>query len=134
MEDKKRLLLTGISGGIGCHFLAHIMHNTDWDVVGVDSFRHKGWSDRIKVMFDGHPDWVLRTKIITHDLVAPFSPLTKKKIGHIDYIISMASLSDVQASIENPVPFVHNNVALVLNLLEFAREVKPEAFIQISTD
>lgn len=134
MESKKRLLLTGISGGIGVHFLAHIMHNTDWDVLGVDSFRHKGWTDRIKVMFDSHPDWALRTKIITHDLVAPFSPLTKKKIGHIDYIISMASLSDVQASIEDPVPFIKNNVDLVINLLEYAREVKPEVFVQISTD
>lgn len=131
---KKKVLLTGVSGSIGCHFLAHIMHNTDWEVVGVDSFRHKGWSDRIKVMFDNHPDWVERTKIITHDLIAPFSELTKKKIGHIDYIISMASLSDVEASIIEPVPFIQNNVALVTNLLEYAREAKPEVFIQISTD
>lgn len=130
----KRLLLTGIGGSIGAHFLAHIMKNTDWDVVGVDSFRHKGWTDRVKVCFDDHPDWIPRTTIITHDITAPFSPLTKKKIGHIDYIISMASLSDVEASIQDPVPFIKNNVDLVINLLEYAREIKPEVFIQISTD
>ena len=134
MGNKKRLLLTGISGSIGVHFLAHIMSNTDWDIVGVDSFRHKGWTDRIKVMFDSHPDWVTRTHIITHDLIAPFSPLTKKKIGHIDYIINMASLSDVEASIIDPVPFIKNNVDLAINVLEYAREVKPQVFIQISTD
>ncbi len=130
----KRLLLTGIAGSIGIHTLAHLMRNTDWEVVGVDSFNHRGWSDRLSNHFKAHPEDVARTTIITHDLTAPFSELTKKKIGKIDYIISMASLSDVEASIQNPLQFFQNNTALVLNLLEYAREVKPETFIQISTD
>jgi dTDP-glucose 4,6-dehydratase len=130
----KKLLLTGVGGSIACHFLAHIFHNTDWDIVGTDSFRHKGWTDRVEAMLQAHPDWRKRLTVITHDLTAPFSPLTKKKIGHIDYIINMASLSDVEASIKDPVPFVQNNVSLVLNMLEYAREAKPEVFIQISTD
>lgn len=130
----KKLLLSGVAGGIGIHTLAHIMHNTDWEVIGIDSFRHKGWSDRLSITFSDHPDWIQRTTIITHDLTAPFSDLTKKKIGHVDYIINMASLSDVEASNIDPVPFVKNNIDLVLNMLEYAREVKPETFIQISTD
>lgn len=134
METKKRCLITGIGGSIAVHFLAHFMHNTDWEVVGIDSFRHKGWTDRVRVMCENHPDWLTRTTILTHDLTAPFSPLLRKKIGHIDYIISMASLSDVEASIVDPVPFVQNNVNLTLNMLEYAREIKPEVFIQISTD
>lgn len=130
----KRCLTTGIGGSIGCHFFSHIMHNTDWHVVGIDSFRHKGWCDRIREITKDHPEWLKRLTVITHDLNAPFSPLTKQLIGPIDYIISMASLSDVEASIKDPVPFVQNNVNLTLNMLEFAREVKPEVFIQISTD
>lgn len=131
---KKTLCLTGVSGSIGCHFLAHIMHNTDWDIVGVSSFRHKGWSDRINAMLDAHEDWKPRYKHITHDLVGPFSEMTKKKIGKVDYIINLASISDVQASIEDPVTTIQNNVWLVLNMLEYAREVKPEVFLQFSTD
>lgn len=141
----KRVLLTGAGGSISVHTLAHIFHNTDWHVVGTDSFRHKGWHDRIQVLLDNHPDWRERLTVVTHDLTSPFSPLEKKKIGYVDYIINMASLSDVQASIENPVPFIKNNVEISLNILEFAREiwgldeknhVPPEgtAFIQISTD
>lgn len=130
----KRVLLTGVGGSIAAHFLAHIFHNTDWEIVGIDSFRHKGWTDRIRVMLDSHPDWIPRLKVVTHDLTAPFSPLLIEKIGHIDYIINMASLSDVEASIQNPVPFVRNNIDLVLSVLEYAREAKPEVFIQISTD
>lgn len=130
----RRVLLTGIGGSIGIHTLSQIMKNTDWDVIGIDSFRHKGWCDRLANHFENHPQDVPRVKIITHDLTAPFSELTKKKIGHIDYIINMASLSDVEASIQEPVSFVMNNVSLVLHVLEYAREIKPRAFIQISTD
>ena len=130
----KNVLLTGIGGSIGIHLFAHIMHNTDWHVVGTDSFRHKGWTDRVNGMVLNHPDWVSRLTLITHDLTAPFSELTKKKIGQVDYIISMASLSDVEASIVDPVTFIRNNVELTVNLLEYAREVKPEVFIVFSTD
>lgn len=130
----KRLLLTGIGGSIGVHTLSQIMKHTDWEVVGTDSFRHRGFSDRLNQHFKVHPEDQKRVTIITHDLTAPFSEFTKKRIGHVDYIINMASLSDVEGSIQNPVEFIQNNVVLVLNMLEYAREVKPEAFIQISTD
>lgn len=130
----KRLLLTGIGGSIGIHTLSQIMKHTDWEVVGIDSFRHKGWCDRLETHFKNHPQDVSRVTIITHDLSAPFSELTQKRIGHIDYIINMASLSDVEASIQEPVSFCLNNVSLVLNMLQYARDVKPEVFIQISTD
>jgi len=130
----KRLILTGIGGSIGCHFLAHIFTNTNWHIVGIDSFRHKGWTDRVRAVTEDHPEWNERLTIITHDLVAPISPIMREKIGHIDYIINMASLSDVEASIQNPVPFIKNNIDIALTMLEYAREVKPEVFIQISTD
>lgn len=129
-----KVLLTGISGSIGAHFLAHIMHNTDWDVVGVSSFRHKGWSDRIVEVMRDHPDWSPRLTMITHDLTGPFSELTKKKIGHIDYVINLAALSDVEASIHDPVTFIQNNVWSTLNMLEYARGLTLKAFVQFSTD
>jgi len=130
----KRVLLTGPGGFIGSHCLAHIMHNTDWDVVGIDSFRHKGLTDRIVEVTKNHQDWLSRIKIFTHDLRAPISPMLEAKIGKIDYIISMASESHVDRSIDDAPYFIRNNIEIVLNLLEFARKVKPEVFIQISTD
>ena len=133
-NEMKRVCITGLSGSIGIHFLAHFLHNTDWHVVGIDSFRHKGYSDRLHQVIKTHPEWNDRWEVITHDLTAPISEMTKKKIGHIDYIINMASLSDVEASIKEPKYFIENNVALVTNMLEYAREIKPQFFIQISTD
>lgn len=132
--DKKRILITGFAGSIGCHVVAHIFTNTDWEIVGIDSFRHKGWIDRIKVILKDHPDWEDRLKVVIQDLIVPISPIAIKEIGYINYIINMASLSDVEVSIQDPVPFIQNNVSLALNMLEYARKVKPKAFIQISTD
>lgn len=131
---KTRVLLTGAGGNIGVHFIAHIMHNTDWDIVATDSFRHKGTFDRITEVCKDHPEWRDRISIVIHDLVAPFTDRELFDIGYITYVIHLASLSDVQDSIDNPVPFVKNNVDLELNILELARELKPLAFIQFSTD
>lgn len=130
----KRCLISGIGGSIAAHFLIHFMQETDWHVVGIDSFRHKGWTDRLNEIFKVNPEWKERVTVITHDLNAPISPIMAEKIGHIDYIIAMASLSDVEASIQNPVPFIQNNVNLTLNLLEYARVAQPSVFVQISTD
>lgn len=130
----KRVLLTGAGGSIGVHFIAHLMHNTDWELVCTDSFRHKGDFDRVTRVCRDHPDWPSRIQTIVHDLTTPFTHREIDIIGKIDYVINLASLSDVQGSIDDPVPFALNNTALVLNMLEYARVAKPAAFIQFSTD
>lgn len=131
---KTKVFLTGAGGAVGIHMLAHIFHNTDWDVVATDSFRHKGHSDRIAEMLKDHTDWRPRLEVITHDLNAPFTGREITKFGRITYIINLASLSDVQLSIDDPVPTVRNNVELMLNVLEIARLVKPKVFLHFSTD
>ncbi len=136
----KNVLLTGGGGFIGGHTFAHIMHNTDWHVTIIDSFRHKGKTDRITEMLESHPDWRERLAVITHDLKAPFSPQLIERIGPVNYIINMASESHVDRSITDPRDFIENNVHLTLTMLEYARvlalQLKSplEKFIQISTD
>lgn len=130
----KRVLLTGVGGAIGVHVLAHIMHETDWDVVGIDSFNHLGYFDRLTEVTKNHPDWLPRIQIIRHDLTAPFTPRQIKKLGLINHIINLASLSDVQGSIDDPVPFIRNNTELMLTMLELARQIEPEVFLHFSTD
>lgn len=131
---KVKCLVTGLGGSIGVHVLDHIMLNTDWDVIGIDSFRHKGYFDRISQTVEHNPEWIKRLKIIRHDLTTPISFRQVDDIGPVDYIINLASLADVWDSVANPVPFVRNNVELMLTMLEFARAVMPKAFIQFSTD
>jgi dTDP-glucose 4,6-dehydratase len=56
------------------------------------------------------------------------------RIGSIDYIVAMASESHVDRSITAPVPFVKNNVDVMLNTLELARKIKPGIVLHVSTD
>lgn len=130
----KKVLLTGGAGSIGIHFIVHIMKKTNWEIVVLDSFRHKGYKDRINRILKDNPEWTKRIKEIQTDLVCPINPEMKKEIGKIDYILHLAALSDVFFSVENPVYTVKNNVDSTLMMLEYAREVKPEIFVYYSTD
>jgi dTDP-glucose 4,6-dehydratase len=131
----KRLLLTGAGGFIGAHVLEHLLHETDWDITATDSFRHKGKTDRIRQVLENGPEqWRQRTSVVMHDLAAPVASQLAHKIGGVDYVIAMASLSHVDDSIAAPVPFVRNNTDIALSTLEYAREACPQALIWVSTD
>lgn len=141
----KRVLLTGASGFVGSHTLIHFLHNTDWQVVCPVSFRHEGKSDRIwEVLNRSHPEYLDRVTIIVHDLSAPFSDQTIDRMGEIDYIVNMASLSNVDESMKNPRDFFMNNANLMYTMVEYAKRVwdldginrPPEGkkFLHISTD
>ncbi len=130
----KTLLLTGGSGSIGIHVIAHTMQNTNWNIVLISSFHHKGYKDRLTRILKDNPEWASRIKEFEHNLACPISTELKKQIGHVNHIFHLAALSDVFFSIENPVYTIQNNVTTTLNVLEFARAVKPESFIYFSTD
>ena len=139
-QEVKHCVLSGAGGFVGSHVLRHIMANTDWTVTCICSWRHKGTPERIKsALMDSsgkrlNMDYAKRTKVITHDLESPLPERTKNRIGEVDYILNIASNSHVDRSIDNPVPFVSGNVNLSLTMLELARELKPEVFLQFSTD
>lgn len=132
-NKKTRVCLSGVSGFIGSHILSHILKNTDWEVIGIASWTHKGTPERIvdDKYYQEHKN---RVKIITHDLIAPLTERTLSEIGQVDYIINVASDSHVDRSITHPVELVKNNTSLVLHMLEAARVLKPKKFLQFSTD
>lgn len=129
-----RIFLSGAGGFVGHHFLEHFLVNTDWEIVVTDSFRHKGKTDRLVQVLDANPGSRERVTVVTHDLTTPFSSQLQARIGRVNHILAIASESHVDRSIENPVPFVENNVSVALQTLEFARKAQPQSFTLISTD
>jgi dTDP-glucose 4,6-dehydratase len=127
------VLLTGASGFVGSHVLRHLLANTDWEITCPVSFRHKGLPARVaSAVCD--TDWAERVNIVHWDMRAPADPLTLHQFETCDVIMNVASESHVDRSISNPVAFVQNNVSLALNVLEVARAVQPQVFLQMSTD
>jgi nucleoside-diphosphate-sugar epimerase len=68
----KRILLTGAGGFVGAHFVDHFLVNTDWEIIGIDSWVHKGVPERLldSKYYQENKD---RVTIYTHDLSAPLS-------------------------------------------------------------
>jgi len=127
-----KVLITGGAGFIGSHVVEHFLKNTDWDIVVLDKLNYaSNGYDRLRdiEVFDEK-----RVKIFTPDLQEPLSEGLVQEIGKVDCIINMASESHVDNSILNPVNFILNNVKLTINMLEYARKIKPKKFIQFSTD
>lgn len=137
-----KILLTGAAGFVGSHALKYLLTETDADVVCLVSMEHMGVSARIRQISEdynrvaarnlGHIDD--RVKFIRHDLRTPIDPVTIEQIGPVDVIWNIASESHVDRSIESPVPFIKNNVELMLTMMELARKLKPSLFLQMSTD
>lgn len=131
---KKNCIITGAGGFIGSHTLEYLLKKTDWDFICPCSWKHKGTPERITEIFDRTPEFKDRVRVLTHDLTSPFTEHTISTFPQIDYIINIASDSHVNRSIEEPVPFIKNNIDLIITMLELARIVEPKVFLQISTD
>lgn len=131
----KRVLITGAAGFVASHMVEHVLAKTDWHVIGLDSFRHRGDPVRIESHMDPK-----RYDVHFCDLSAPIGVRLMEKIGPVDFMVNVASDSHVERSIDDPVRFVNNNVNLSLNMLEYARwhmanvPTPLQSFIQISTD
>jgi len=127
-----KILITGAAGFIGSHFVEHFLKETNWDIVVIDKLNYASQGyDRLRDIdvFDDK-----RVTIYTADLSKPLSQGLKREMGKVDYIINMASESHVDNSIKDPVGFTTNNVELVLNVLEYARQIKPRLVMHFSTD
>lgn len=129
----KKILISGISGFVGCNFMEYVLQHTDWHITGLASWEHKGVPTNISdsKIYQENKN---RVDIYTHDLTRPITPDLEVKIGDIDYLVNFASESHVDRSISDPVGFIMNNVSLVVNTLEYARKHKPKVFLQFSTD
>ena len=130
-----RVLLTGAGGFVGHHTLSHLLKTTDYYFIVTDSFKHRGNSARLRSVFEEVKSAKDRVKVVTHDLTTPIDLVTSREFGDVQVLISMASESHVDRSIEEPRNFIENNTNLILTLLDFSRQLDNlELFLQISTD
>ena len=132
----KKVLITGGAGFIAHHIIAHIIKNTDWDIVTLDRLDLSGNLNRLHEILDEFSTAdKKRLKIVFHDLKAEINSQLKNELGEPDIILHLAAASHVDRSIIYPMEFVMDNVVGTVNLLDFARSLKKlEKFVYFSTD
>lgn len=126
-------LVTGGAGFIGSHLVAHILANTDWDVVILDRLDVSGNLGRLLECktYDANKS---RVRFIWHDLKAPVSSQLAQQIGPVDYVLHLAAGTHVDRSITDPLPFVYDNVLGTAHMLEYARQSNARRVFYMGTD
>ena len=122
-----KLLVTGGCGFIGSHFLRQVLRDTDFSVTNLDALTYAGKPENC-TDFAENPNYeFVQGSITDKDLV-------EKLVEKSDAIINFAAESHVDNSIENPEIFVETNVLGTQILLDAARKLGVQKFVQVSTD
>jgi len=129
----KRILITGLAGFAGHHFVEGILKETDWDIVGLDGLSYAGDPNRLTNISNWEKD-KHRVKFIWWDLRSEINFSIEKEIGEVDYILHLAAETHVDRSIQDPKPFIYTNIVGTYHLLEYIKIHPVKKFIYFSTD
>lgn len=127
-----RVLVAGAGGAIGVHVVAELVEATDWEITAIAGRGRVQAIRRIEALglTSERVTWLTADLATwqTWDRTWLATELTPP-----DYIINLAAASDVRAITANPVAPVLGNLAITMQLLEFARRVQAKAFLQLSS-
>ena len=128
------ILITGAAGFVGHHMIEHILKNTDFRIIGIDSLSYSGSLERLRdIQIDPfhHP----RFTHMGYDFRQPAGANLIKELSAVTHVLHMGAESHVDRSITDPMSFVTANVVGTTNMLELARGLPNLAlFIYFSTD
>jgi len=123
----KKILVTGADGFIGSHLVEELVrrgHQVRAFVL-YNSFNSWGWLDGVPV------DIKDNIEIFAGDIRDPYG--VKKALQGCQVVLHLAALIAIPYSYHSPDTYVDTNIRGTLNLLQAAREVGVEKFIQTST-
>ena len=124
------LLITGGAGFIGSNFVRHILNTyPDYKVINLDLLTYAGNIHNLDDVMENPNHVFLQGNITNRELVRKLI----KEHG-INAIVNFAAESHVDRSIVNPGVFIETNIQGTLALLDAAREVTIDKFLQVSTD
>lgn len=123
-----KLLVTGGAGFIGSCFVRHILNNhPEYKVTNLDLLTYAGNIENLNDVKDNPNYTFVHGDICDKNLVRDLT-------SQVDVLINFAAESHVDRSITGPEVFIDTNVKGTLNLLQAAKEMKLERYLQVSTD
>ncbi|GEK88382.1 dTDP-glucose 4,6-dehydratase [Alkalibacterium putridalgicola] len=124
------ILVTGGAGFIGSNFVHYILENHPEDkVVNLDLLTYAGNIHNLDDVMDNSNHIFVEGNITNSELVRHLV-----KIHEITHFVNFAAESHVDRSILNPEIFVETNIQGTLSLLNVAKEMGIEKYLQVSTD
>ena len=127
----KKIIITGSAGFIGFH-LADLMLDNGWSVIGVDAL-----TDYYDVDLKRHRHEILKRNTCFREVIGNLedgefvdSLLLREKA---DVVVHLAAQAGVRYSIDNPASYVQGNLIATFNILEAARQTKPDHLLMAST-
>ena len=128
MRTPRKIMITGGCGFIGSNFVRHIINNSpDAEVVNFDALTYAGSLENLRDI-ENNP----RYRFIKGNICDPRA--VSEAMNGADAVVHFAAESHVDRSIEDPAVFAVTNVVGTQVLLNAAMKLKPEIFVQISTD
>lgn len=121
------ILVTGGAGFIGSNYVRYLLSETDHSVTTLDALTYAGREENLDDVLDHSRHEFVEGDIRDKDIVA-------EVMQDADTVVNFAAESHVDRSIEGATPFVETNVQGTQVLLDEARRLDIERFVQISTD
>lgn len=126
--ERKRALITGITGMVGSHLAEYLVEHTDWNVWGMCRWRSPlenitslipriNANDRVRLVYGD-----LRDTLSIQDAIKRSQP---------DYVFHLAAQSYPKTSFDSPLDTLDTNVQGTTRVLEALRTTCPHAIIHV---
>ncbi len=123
-----KILVTGGAGFIGSCFVRHILNKySDYKVINLDALTYAGNIENLDDVKDNKNYTFVHGNICDKKLV-------RDLISEVDCVVNFAAESHVDRSITGPEIFIETHVQGTLNLLQNAKELGVDRYLQVSTD
>ncbi|MEW6200631.1 MAG: dTDP-glucose 4,6-dehydratase [bacterium] len=123
----KTILVTGGAGFIGSNFVKYMLKKHDYHIINLDKLTYAGNLDNLSDIESDPRHEFVRGDICDRELVSEL-------MRRADAVLNFAAETHVDRSILDAGDFVTTDVYGTYNLLETARIIGIDRFIQISTD
>lgn len=135
MSSKKKILITGGAGFIGCHVVKLFVEKyKDYEIYNLDALTYAGNLENLSEVENADNYHFLKADIVDKDQIDALFQEYK-----FDGVLHLAAESHVDRSIKDPLAFVKTNIIGTVNLLNSFRDTwkdnfEGKLFYHISTD
>ncbi|MDR3125148.1 MAG: dTDP-glucose 4,6-dehydratase [Endomicrobium sp.] len=123
-----KVLVTGGAGFIGSCFIRYILSKySEYKILNLDALTYAGNLSNLNDIKDNPNYKFVRGNVCDKELV-------QELVKGVNVIVNFAAESHVDRSITGPEIFINTNIKGTLNLLQAAKDVGIDRYLQVSTD